>query len=354
MPTITAKIDPQKMQTEKGSPFLLSKQEWITVQVYVENALRLPTTKEQMKFDDIRAVYTDIKDHCQTWKESTYPKTVDLASDISNYGRTAKTYYGALNKLLPDLQSSNPSENTVKKFAAIVDKLIADVAGYQQKAKEVSEAIKQFMDQSTIDGKKLAQLYNDYNQKIGTESEETKNLINNLAEQREKLNQANKDYAHYVVVAATTATYIWVPFVGWIVGGTVAGVYTARATEAKRKAEEAAKLIRLYTEKLNANSAFICDMQNAQFGINQIKGLLGDALKVIEKIYGIWEAIGTDLENLKKDVTDTIKNGDSIIIEIGIDDAINKWQEIGKQADDYRVNAYVKFEENQPQFANRK
>lgn len=158
MATTPAQVRPIELKAEKEPSFWISKQEWFTVQMYVEMGLLLPTTPAEMPFDDIRATYMEIKAHCRIWKESIYPNTVKLASELSEYSQTAKTYYGALKKLLPDYKSGNPQKSAENQFNLIVEHLDRDMNNYYQKAEAASKSIGQLRQDFFFDLKKLYQL----------------------------------------------------------------------------------------------------------------------------------------------------------------------------------------------------
>lgn len=158
MATIPAQVTPIELKADKEPSFWISKQEWFTVQMYVEIGLLLPTNPAEMPFDDIRATYMEIKAHCQTWKESIYPNMVKLASQLSDYSETAKTYYGALKTLQLDLQSGNPSKSAEKEFNVIVEHLNRDTENYHQKAEAASASIGQLRQDYFFTLKKLYQL----------------------------------------------------------------------------------------------------------------------------------------------------------------------------------------------------
>ena len=163
MGTLPVQVKPIELKAQKEPSFWISKQEWFTVQMYVEIGLLLPTEPAEMPFDDIRATYMEIKTHCRTWKELIYPNTVKLAFELSDYSQTAKTYYGALKNLLPDLRSDNPSESAEKKFNLIVEHLNIDAEDYHQRAEVAIASISQIRQHYLWELKKLYQLHAVYN-----------------------------------------------------------------------------------------------------------------------------------------------------------------------------------------------
>src|SRR5215211_6355589 len=123
-------IGPGKLHTQ-NAPFVLNKPEWLAVQAYVTAALNLPQNQDTLKqtlpgvppggmaqFNDLLAAYRNMHDHCSFWNDHTLPDSVACAGDIVHYNEKVPIYYGALTKLLPQLQQTPPDPEAVKQFTA--------------------------------------------------------------------------------------------------------------------------------------------------------------------------------------------------------------------------------------------
>ncbi|MEM5666247.1 hypothetical protein AAHB94_31335 [Bacillus toyonensis] len=84
-------ISPRDLGGKEDSPFLLSKEEWITIQKYtgdgayvpvneaeMRKALALSSSDEMPDFNELYSVYTNVKNHCQNWTDNTYREVLEL------------------------------------------------------------------------------------------------------------------------------------------------------------------------------------------------------------------------------------------------------------------------------------
>jgi fumarate hydratase class II len=82
-------------------------------------------------------------------------------------------------------------------------------------------------------------------------------------------------------------------------------------------------------------------INNAQSGMSAISDKLNRALPVIQKIQGVWGAIAGDLQNIVNLIKTDIQDALPIIMDLGVEAALNAWKSVGEEADQYRVNAYI-------------
>ena len=346
-----------------GRAFLLSSAEWLTIQVFVANAVTLPTTEQTFKdmlgpkapddlkdFEPLIACYESLNTHCIGWRDTIYPAVVSLASDIHQYGaQKAPTFYGAILKEADALVANPADEKTKATLKAILDNLSAEATRYQAKAAGIAKQIHQFAtdtenDETTLigtDGK--GGLYDKYDKEFGSESAEVKELNDDIAAQQVILDAEMKEYHDDVVIAATTPTYAWVPFVGWIAAAGVAGTYGQRAVEALRAAHAARDQITADNELLARDQRLMDAIKMAQRSLTNIAGQVGAALPAIQKVEGVWGAIASDIDAIVALIDRDIRQAIPILMSLGIDEAIQSWQSVADEADQFRVNAYVKF-----------
>ncbi|MBD2752513.1 alpha-xenorhabdolysin family binary toxin subunit A [Spirosoma validum] len=343
-----------------GPAFALSATEWISIQTYVIDALVLPTTLDALKtsigsgapsdmsdFSQLVAAYGGIHDHVTTWQNDTFPQSVSLASDIHNYAQQAPTYY---NPILPLAQklTANPDDQTAKdELTAILGLLSSKATEYQKNAASVAAKIKDFADQtqsdkvklSGTDGKGGLQKY--YNDKYGATSTEVITITEQLKAEKLVLDAANADYNHDVIVAATTPTYAWVWPIGTVAAAIVAGIYGDKAVKALERVRAAQQQINSLSDKLAADANLMIAINSVESGLTNILGPLNAALPIIQKIQGVWGAIADDLNNIINLIKTNIQEALPIIMNLGVQSAINAWTAVGQEADAYRVNAYV-------------
>lgn len=368
MNTETKKMDigpgPIAKPSQKGGPaFALSSEEWCTIQVYVTNAQSkeyMPHTKEDFRaylgssapsdlsdFDKLIKAYSDIYDHVTEWNDHTFPESISLASDVVAYSIQAPTYYNPIIPLAEKLDEDPNDEKSKKKLQAILDKLILQADDYHSKAEAVYTKIKKFADQTAQDKIALGDidpstgLYKYYQDKYGSTSAEVKSLNDEIAAQQIILDTANKEYAHDVVVAATTPTYAWATIFGFIAAAVVAGVYGKKAVEALERGKAAQKKIDELNGKVQVDANLMKSLTTTLGQLNVNIESVTAALPIIQKMQGGWKGISDDLKAISTTIKTNIQDVLPMIMDLGVETAINQWKAVGEEADAYRVNAYI-------------
>lgn len=349
-----------KAQVAGGPAFILSSTEWLAIQTYVESGMALPTTDDAFKkllgsgapsdlsdFKQLIAAYKLINDHVTGWQNDTFPKSVSLASDIYNYAQQAPTYYAPILPLAKRL-TTNPDDKEAKdELVAILGVLSNSASGYRDKAKIVAEKIQKFAtdtqaDKTTLNGTDgnggLKKYYND---KYGTTSAEVVELNKEIEAQKLVLDAANKEYDHDVIVASTTPTYAWVWPFGTVAAAVVAGIYGDKAVKALERSRAAQQQINTLSSKVAADALLMINITTTESSISNILDPLNAALPVIQKIQGVWGAIADDLNNIITTINTNIGEALPIIMNLGVQTAINEWTEVGGLAQAYRLNAYI-------------
>ena len=341
-------------RTRSSSP----PRDWLAIQTYTAAAKALPITPDALAkafklasgdspatYSDILKEYTAIHEHCATWDGTTFPDTVHLATDIVDYDRGVDTYYGALKPLLTELQKPNPPDGVKEKFKAILDLRSAEAASYRDKAQHVSVQITTFKTQTDGDATEMTRLVAAYNTTLGSTSDARKQLQTDLETWNTTLTQAQEEYHHDVVVAATTAAYAWVGFPLWPVGlvaaGIVAGIYGPKAVQAKNEIEGAQARVDELTAEVARDTMVMAYLNSAETSMGSISTALTNAHPIIQKIAGVWDALASDLKDLGQLIVDDIEKALPIIMDLGIDDATRSWHAVAKEANSYRVNAYI-------------
>jgi len=352
-----------KASVAKGPAFILAATEWVAIQTYVINALALPTTAETFKtylgkgapsdmapFASLITAYGNINKHVTTWQKDTFPASISLASDIVNYGKQAPIYYNPILPLAEKLKKDPNDQESKDTLKGILEVLSKSASDHHIKAKAVAQKIQSFADDTQADKVVLTGvdgsggLKKEYNDKYGATSKEVTEIKEDLELQAKTLDQANKDYDHYVVVASTTPTYVWVWPFGTVAAAVVAGIYGDKAVKALEKVRATEKKIKDLGEKLAADALLIISVSNASSGISKTSDQIAAALPVIQKIQGVWGAITDDLNNIIQTIDTNIAEALPIIMKLGVQTAIQEWTDVAELANEYRLHANVKFE----------
>lgn len=341
--------------------FVLSNEEWITIQLYATRTLALPNTKEKLKkflgdgapadlsdFNDLIDAYAAMNQHVTKWQKETFPASVSLASDVYNYSLKVATYYAPILPLAERLTIDPDDEAAKKKLSAILTTLSKDAADRAKRAADVADMVKEFAIQTKndkivltgVDGK--SGLNKKYEDKYGAKSATAKQLAKEIIDMQKLLDQANKDYNYDVKVAATTPTYFWVfPPLGLIAASVVAGVYGDRAVKALDSIKSYRKKIETLKSEEAANTLLLTALGSTNKDMADIVQSINAALPLIQKIQGSWQAIAIDLADIVKTIDANIAKALPIIMDLGVETAIVQWTNVGKAADRYRQNAYV-------------
>jgi Bacillus haemolytic enterotoxin (HBL) len=348
--------------TKGGPNFSLSKTEWVAIQTYVTDALALPITNDEFRkslgsgapkdlADFVRLIdtYKGIHDHSKTWQDTTFPKTVALANAVVQYGRnTAPVYYPPILTEAKKLITNPDDQEAKAALKAILDALQKEAQKYAGQADAAAKEVKQFVDDTQADKDKLVGPKGDdglvkyYNDKYGKASKEVEELTQEIKAQRLVLKGANAEYDQDVIIATTTPTYVWIFPIGTIAAAVVAGVYGDKAVKALERARAAQRKIDELSDKIAADANLMNSIHLASFGMNYIARSLSTALPVIQKIYGVWGGIASDIGQIVTLIDTNIREVPPIIMNLGVELAIKSWANVASAADAYRVNAYVK------------
>ena len=343
-----------------GPAFALSATEWLAIQIYVNDALALPTTADAFKnslgpgapsdlsdFTQLVTAYATINGHVTTWQNDTFPASVSLASDIYNYALQAPTYYNPILPLAQKLTANPDDQQALQELTAILGVLSKSATTYHDNAAAVSTKIQTFATQTQADKVTLSGtdgtggLQKYYNDKYGTTSADVIEINKELAAQKLILDSANAEYNHDVIVASTTPTYAWVFPFGTIAAAVVAGVYGDKAVKALEKVRAAQQQINTLSAQLAADALLMIAINKVESGLTNIIGPLNAALPIIQKIQGVWGAIADDLNTIIGTIKTNIQDALPIIMNLGVETAINEWTAVGAEANAYRVNAYI-------------
>lgn len=342
-------------ELDTGDAFLLSSPDILAVQRYVTSGVNLPIDMDSLNklliqeypkenekdLDNLFATYNDVKEHCTYWRDHTFPSMVGCASDIVNYNEKVPIYYGELNRLLPQLEQHNPGDEVINKYTAIITVLSTTAKGYADHATLVKTEMTDFANKCKTDNLHLADTQRFYENMFGADSNQVTTLMKQIKDDYAMLKKLQEDYEHDVVVAATSPTYCWVFPIGTIAAVTVASIYGSRATSEQTQIRNMMDTIQTQQGKLKMYTDILTDLNVIESGLGDIQSQLNAALPIIEKIQGAWNAISSDLDQIRKIIDEDIDKVPAIIKDLGIEEAINAWGKLAKIADNYRSNAFI-------------
>ncbi len=336
-----------------SGPFILSKPEFVLVQTYVEAGKRLPTTSDAFvtevgvrkedvgQFQGLIGAYGQIAGHCTYFSTTTFPMSVNLASDVVHYNTKVPIYYGALNPIIQAWNDGTMSpEDAQKKLSAILDNLKTAAQSYADDAGKVKADMIKFVEDSKSDQTALEANSADIRAKYAGD-QVTQNYMDQIANAQRQIQYWNDQYSYDVTVAATTPTYAWVFPFGTIAAAVVAGVYGKRATDALDEVHKYNDILAKAQGDLRIALNLNSDLHLADQSLQGILDKVKQALPVLEKIEGIWGAIADDLQNVLTAIARDIQQAPAIIKDLGVAEAIQQWAQVAAIADTYRANAYI-------------
>lgn len=362
-PTGTSKpslAPPDDLIPKPNSPYFMSKGEWHDVQCYIEAGISMPTSSQDAviklginpsdgdHFSDLWSAYQRVQEHCSDFKTNIFPKTVNLAAKISNYGANmVPVFYKGLMDVLTSIDDGKiTNDEGQKKVGRILDKLLSTAQIEAKRANDVAASIDGFIVQTQKDQAFLGPILNKYR----TEYEGYDGASGLLAQYRQQVNDANAEiarwndeYRHDVTVASTTVTYAWITPLGTIAAAIVAGIYGQKARDALKEIDSWKDTLASVETKLASALLLDADLNLVNRSMEGLVAKLQAALPILQKIEGIWHAMAADIGNIIDTINNDIKGAPTFIAELGVDVAIGQWKAVADAADQYRVNAYVVF-----------
>ncbi|EJR29949.1 alpha-xenorhabdolysin family binary toxin subunit A [Bacillus mycoides] len=341
-------ISARDLGGKEGVAFLLKKEEWIKIQKYtgdgaylpvnvneMRKALMLENTAELPDFGELYTVNTSIKGHCKNWNDTTYREILDIANQIVQYSRRAEVFYAPLLVYIPDILEGDTV--ALEKFQKICKKLANEAKDFSDHAGTLAKNVKQFADDTANDLQNLIHVKAKYDALYGQNSEEEKKLRAEVEKLREELEKYTEDYEDYE--SESWLSLLLGPVFGFILKGILDSTHGKML---KAKVDATKQKIDATCATIKRNVYLMSLLDKADVGTDRTQKQISEALPVINKIKGIWSALQSDLLDLSvitmKDIHD-----DPEFADLGIELAIKQWVDVGKQADDFRINADVGF-----------
>ena len=349
---------PAEIIPDEKSPFFMSHPDMIALQCYLTEGVQLATTPDEAtlklgvtaedagKFADLWESYKTVRSHCTDFQQNTFPKTVNLAADLSNYGgKMAPIYYGALKSVFEQIDNGSiPNAEGQKHADEILQKLIEYAQGKAAEVDAVSSSISQFIIQTEQDKGVLDPIFDKY-RKMYDGYEGGAGLLqqyrDRIADDKNQIDYWNDEYKRDVTIASTTATYAWIVPFGLIAAAVVAGVYAKRAIEAKEHIDEFRDQLDNDEEKLRSAVLMDADLKRVNDSLGGLLDKLNAALPILNKMKGVWVALAQDISDVAETLKSNVQGASTFIAELGVDMAIEQWKSVANEADQYRVNAFI-------------
>lgn len=347
-------------EAEGKQKLILDSADRLNLQRYLLEGMTLPINNQALKaaffltdgmladFQDLLKAFQSIQGHCSVFYNGAYTKSISLASSIIEFNTSAKYYLGGISKIADDYNHGRVTvEYAEESVTALINILLKQFAGFIKDCDEVCAGINRFLtetyqDNVTMNGQDgKSGLNKVYTDKYNLNDSEIKKLRDDLDEAKRQLDKASEDYNYNVTVAATTPTYAWIFPFGTIPAAVVAGVYGDRATAAYKKMGELRDKIAKSSADLNQKMGMTAGLSIASSQVQKLSELIKKAIAPIEQMKGTWIAMSDDLGALNKTVKEDITQLPMVVKNIGVDKALEQWDAIAKEAQDYRQRAFI-------------
>ncbi|KAL1754060.1 hypothetical protein FB107DRAFT_216552 [Schizophyllum commune] len=353
--------------------YILQHDDVVYLHKYVWGGVLLPTTESAYRSrlhvsNDVFAklsgvirplvqTYAKTKEHCQVFKDTTYPSIVSITSEVYSYAQNAggssrDSYYGKLPFLslayifqcirkLANVTSKEEEAKLRKTINELVDMQVVNIDKIRTKSQAVVDDLRAFDNNTREDQIALQARSSDVRKKLKDEVGSLDDLETKLGDYRKELKDDIDEYEHDKTVACTTPAYAWLGLIGIISAATVAGIYGDKAAKMAARIDEVNKLISDYEQKIEDEVRVVADLGAIDRHVDNILSLVEPAIQTVEKMMGIWQAIADDLKNLKDMVDTDVRNAAAVVADIVEAKVLAKWNELKDAVDKYRKAAYV-------------
>ncbi|WDD98538.1 alpha-xenorhabdolysin family binary toxin subunit A [Thalassomonas actiniarum] len=346
--------------------FLLHQQEWYTIQAYVQEALRLPITQSAMvsafaipssvAFSNFQALLNEYKlihATANDWNSSIYPSVVNLALKLGNYADIHRLIIAPLIDSLMAMkeaaQANDPIAGEAQRNTAValLTMLQAEAQTRQAETAKAESDLLGFAADIARQSGQLDQLRTTHSEYLQDDGSALKSQIATL---NARVRQLNADYDHYVTVAATTASYAWIPFFGLIAAGSVAGVYGDKAEKARKERNQVLADISVLQQQLTYKENIYASYQKSHQSVIDLENKIRTAVLHINKLKGHWQGINSDFDTILESITATqgVNGLDNAIALVGsitaqasVGQIQTQWQQISVKASKFVENAYI-------------
>lgn len=346
--------------------FLLKSDDQIALQEYVDTGVRLPVSQSELKmllkysddqsktFDNLINVYSEIYNHCSDFRTNVYPESVKSASDLYAYARIAPGYYQDMVDIFREyVDKKTTKEDAKKEISDLVNSLRRNIkgdpekgiVGYITRIDATHTKIQKFDTDTFTDKGRLntaTTFYSDTFKLNDTTIEEQQRAIDNL---KLEIEAVKAEYTQSVIIASTTPIYAWIPFFGYIIGPTVAGIYGDKAVKLNKKIDELVEQLRTKTADVQLRTELKGTLSLVNENLAETSKKCSAALEALARIKTVWtdllaalERIPLGLDNI--DEKETLRG-----LEREVNTASEEWRRIGSMANNYVATAYIKLED---------
>ncbi|MFL0491847.1 HBL/NHE enterotoxin family protein [Bacillus sp. 179-I 2A5 NHS] len=261
--------------------------------------------------------------NAKQWLDGLKPQIIQTNQNIINYNTQFQNYYDVLveavdNKDKETIKAVLTSlDDSISENKDAVDKLVQDLKAFRGKLELDTQNLK-------TDTNKIAVILSGQDAGIP--------LMQKQIETNQKLiDENNKVLIGSSVATALgaylTATVVFAPIGGGILGGGIYGIITSDQ-QIKAAQEEIKKL----TENISIANQQVAQLTILKNNTNNLTGTIDAAITALENIKSNWETMGTKYKSLNNNV-DRINPDKLNLIKVDLKTAKNSWEQVNKFAE---------------------
>ncbi|NRD71789.1 alpha-xenorhabdolysin family binary toxin subunit A [Shewanella sp. VB17] len=305
----------------QNSDSILSKEEWIQLNMLARTASTLPISEDNMRkrfmmgdkvvfdgmYQELLQRYQDIHQISDTWLgELGYrDRMVALVGSLVDYAQgvtdTSSDIVSQANQLLAAAQTGNSEHFYQVKvlLLATLEAMLEDANQYYMDADNLGDGLTIFINNLEIQLVELSQLQSINSNILENDGSAASNQIDELKAQIDDL---NREYRKWVKVSATTPTYAWIFPFGTIAAVSTAAAGTAQVLALKNQIKSIREDVTRLRQEMAQDQAVYLSWSIATDSIEKILDNGQSALMSQQKLRGGWAIIVSQLETVVEGV----------------------------------------------------
>ncbi|ACY13952.1 alpha-xenorhabdolysin family binary toxin subunit A [Haliangium ochraceum] len=344
-------LAPRSLTTEDGD-FIISRDEWQAVHSYAESCSQLPIDELQLRerlsldsaesaqpFLPIADAYADVQSHALDWRDEVFPMTMRLAEDVLEYTAEAEFSYPQVQQLTARIIADPCDEEAL---AALQEEIayLSDLAWmYLVRAEESEILLTDFAVAMAQDDGRLELLLEEYEGSQLASAEHYAELQGRIADEESVLPGLEKDYQHYLTVASTSVTYVWIWPFGTIAASSTASVYGKKAADTKRTIDQTKARIRDLKHEATKVERLSELLAEAALAVASTEDQVSSALPTVERVRGHWDSLSGDLDALAEILRESPQTAIPYLKYLQLELALSEWREVARLAQGFVENA---------------
>ncbi|MCG9761450.1 alpha-xenorhabdolysin family binary toxin subunit A [Pseudoalteromonas sp. Isolate6] len=361
--TLQGDIEGSPLFIDVGSDnFLLTQEQWHTIQVFAESAVSLPNTEAAFRsatrypadtplnndYIALMTTFESINASGQNWNHKLYPSIIDLATKLANYSDThvllIQPFIDELTKLhnaslSGDLQAAEQSRQVAISF---LNTFMNFVDGNLTKTQTVVDQLVTFQGDLTTHSGQLNTLEGTFEDILN--KDQPANIRDRISTLQRRLNDLNDEKSDLKTGIGLSSLG---GVLGLIIGGSIQG---AQLEEVKSEINKVESQIETANKELAHAMSLAASYQIAKGQVEGMNEKIETALGNVRKVQVHWQSLYGDMQSLRDVLTqlnsdNALRNANVIVAGIVssplASNASNSWKDIADKARTFLQNAYL-------------